>query len=195
MNYEQLSKQYQECGLLQLENYYDQAKVDQIERQLKEYIARIDPEIKDARVVYEAGSRRKIRNIFEMQENDEYFAGLASAPQMIDLIRALLNDEPISMGVELFAKPAKVGSEVPYHQDNAYFNLVPDDALTVWLALADATVENGCVRYLEGSHKLGNLPHRASGVKGNSMGLCEVPAGKWPEVCGSVKRGGILIHH
>jgi ectoine hydroxylase-related dioxygenase (phytanoyl-CoA dioxygenase family) len=35
----------------------------------------------------------------------------------------------------------------------------------------------------------------ASGVKGNSMRLAELPADVQPEVCGRVRRGGVLIHH
>ena len=69
-------------------------------------------------------------------------------PQLIELARAIFVDEPRLLSVELFGKPAGVGSEVPHHQDNAYFNLVPDQALTFWVALADATEENGCVHIL-----------------------------------------------
>ena len=84
---------------------------------------------------------------------------------------------------------------MPFHQDNAYFNLVPDHALTVWVALADVTEANGCVRYLKGTHKLGDLPHQPSGVKGNSMMLCELPPGPWREDCGLIRRGDAIIHH
>jgi ectoine hydroxylase-related dioxygenase (phytanoyl-CoA dioxygenase family) len=130
-----------------------------------------------------------------MEKYSEYFAALAQAPELLNLAEAVFNDEPVSMGVELFGKPARVGSVVPFHQDNAYFNLSPDDALTVWVALADVTEANGCVRYLERTHKLGNLPHRPSGVKGNSMMLCELPPGDWPETRGLIRRGDAIIHH
>ena len=180
-------------GLLIVAELFDPAKVVEIERELIRYIGQMDRRRSD--VVYEPGTDRKIRNVFHMHQDDEYFASLAREPRLLNLVKGILNDEPLLMTVELFAKPARVGSEVPYHQDNAYFNLTPDDALTVWLALADSIEENGCVRYLDGSHKLGNLPHRPSGVKGNSMGLCEVPSGSWREVAGVVRRGGAVIHH
>jgi ectoine hydroxylase-related dioxygenase (phytanoyl-CoA dioxygenase family) len=194
MDYRKLSDEFHERGFLIREDFFAPEKVAEIEAALGQYIARID-EASEAYVVYEPGPERKIRNIFEMEKFDPYFAQMALEPHLIELVKAIFNDEPISMGVELFGKPARVGSEVPYHQDNAYFNLEPDQALTVWIALADATEANGCVRYIEGSHKLGNLPHEPSGVKGNSQRLKELPQGAGPEVSGIVKRGGVLIHH
>jgi phytanoyl-CoA hydroxylase len=115
--------------------------------------------------------------------------------RFVGLARAIFNDDPVLVNVKLFANPAQVDSEVPYHQDNAYFTMNPDHAVTIWLALADATTENGCVRYVERSHKFGNLSHRPSGVKENSMRLCDVPPNAGGEVCGSILRGGVLIHH
>jgi ectoine hydroxylase-related dioxygenase (phytanoyl-CoA dioxygenase family) len=190
-----LAQQFHERGLLIIENFLDPAKVAEIERELHRYIAQIDPEEVAGHVVYEAGSAGNIRNIFHLHAADHYFAELAKFPRFHELARAIFRDEPVLMSVELFGKPARVGSEVPHHQDNAYFNLIPDDALTCWVALADATEENGCVRYIEGSHRFGNLPHEASGVKGNSMKLVKLPPTAGRELCGVVKRGGALIHH
>lgn len=195
MDFATLAKGYHDRGLLIVDEFFAAAKTAEIERELRRYIAEMNPEEMPGHVVYEAGAEKKIRNIFHLHAADPYFRELAMDSQLMELGRAIFDDEPVLMTVELFGKPARVGSEVPYHQDNAYFNLVPDDAFTCWLALADANEENGCVRYIEGSHKLGNLPHRASGVKGNSMGLDELPTGAGDEVCGIVPRGAALIHH
>lgn len=193
--YSELAQEFNERGYLIIEKFFSPEKIAEIDRELQRFIRQIDPAQSAGRVVYEPNTEGKIRNLFEMEKQDEYFSDLAAGPELITLAATIFDDEPVSMGVELFGKPARVGSEVPHHQDNAYFNLVPDQALTIWIALADATPDNGCVRYIEGSHKLGNLPHRASGVKGNSMRLTEMPADAGPEVCGVVRRGGALVHH
>ena len=198
MNLSRLSEELSERGLLVINEFFATAKVDEIEGALQNYIKqldRADPKSLQGHVVFESNGLRKIRNIFHLHNAAPYFDELAKSSVFVDLFRAIFNDDPVLMSVELFAKPARVGSEVPYHQDNAYFNLVPADAVTIWVALADATEFNGCVRYIEGSHKLGNLPHHASGVKGNSMRLSELPAEAGREVCGIVPRGGALIHH
>ncbi|MCZ7428742.1 phytanoyl-CoA dioxygenase family protein [Micromonospora sp. WMMA1949] len=63
----------------------------------------------------------------------------------------------------LWAKPAKVGSEKPWHQDMAF---APDgfhdryaNVVTAWIAVDPATTENGCLQFVPGSHRLGVLPH------------------------------------
>ena len=62
-------------------------------------------------------------------------------------------------------KPPEFGSAKPYHQDNAYFLCQPaDDVLTAWIALDDVDVDNGCLRYIDGSHRQGILPLRRGGV-------------------------------
>jgi ectoine hydroxylase-related dioxygenase (phytanoyl-CoA dioxygenase family) len=63
----------------------------------------------------------------------------------------------------LWAKPAKVGSEKPWHQDMAFapadFHSRYGNVLTAWIAVDPATVDNGCLQFVPGSHKLGVLPH------------------------------------
>lgn len=198
MDYSQLPTEIDERGLLIINSFFSAAKTDEIEAEVRRYIEKIgeaDAQSLKGHVVFEAGEERKIRNIFHIHKAAPYFDELARSSTFVDLFRALFNDEPVLMSVELFGKPARVGSEVPYHQDNAYFNLVPADAITIWVALAEATESNGCVRYIEGSHKYGNLPHHASGVKGNSMRLTDLPKDAGAEICGTVPRGGALIHH
>ena len=195
MDYNSLARDFHGRGLLILERLFAPDELDEIDAELQRYITHVDPSGHCERVVYEKGPGRKIRNLFDMDQHSEFFSALARTPNLLGLAEAIFGDRALLISVELFGKPAGVGSEVPYHQDNAYFNLAPDHALTCWIALADATQENGCVRYIDGSHKLGNLPHVPSGVKGNSMRLKALPPDAGPEVCGVVRRGGALIHH
>src|SRR5690606_4027317 len=79
-------------------------------------------------------------------------------------------------------------------QDNAYFCQDPPAMLTCWLAMDAVTTANGPVRYLRGSHQLGNLPHKPSGVKGNSMGVAEpIADGEWHTAL--LAPGDALFHH
>lgn len=58
-------------------------------------------------------------------------------------------------------KVAHVGAATPWHQDDAYVTR-PDDTpkLTIWIALQDTTVENGCMHYLAGHVGRPVVPHR-----------------------------------
>jgi len=59
---------------------------------------------------------------------------------------------------QLFCKPAKHGGVVAWHQDYSYWTRTkPMRHLTVWTGLDDATIKNGCLHYIPGSHKWGFL--------------------------------------
>ncbi|MBN8628907.1 MAG: phytanoyl-CoA dioxygenase family protein, partial [Planctomycetes bacterium] len=103
--------------------------------------------------------------------------------------------EPVLAAVETFNKPARVGSGVPYHQDNAYFCQTPPDMLTVWIAIDAVTEANGPVYFIPGSHRTGLLPTTPSGVRGNSIGLAEAPAVPLDQqLCGLLEPGDATIH-
>jgi len=56
-------------------------------------------------------------------------------------------------------KPPQVGTKTGWHQDfPAWPILEPADLVTAWVALDDATLENGCMRMVPGSHRWGVHP-------------------------------------
>ncbi|HMT06762.1 MAG TPA: phytanoyl-CoA dioxygenase family protein [Pyrinomonadaceae bacterium] len=60
---------------------------------------------------------------------------------------------------QIFAKPANDGGFVAWHQDHSYWTRTePITHLTCWIALDDATQDNGCVNYIPGSHRWPLLP-------------------------------------
>ncbi|WP_447040949.1 phytanoyl-CoA dioxygenase family protein [Streptomyces sp. DSM 118878] len=49
----------------------------------------------------------------------------------------------------------------PWHQDAAYWVDMPDRrAVSIWIAMDDASLDNGCMWYVQGSHKKPIRPHR-----------------------------------
>jgi ectoine hydroxylase-related dioxygenase (phytanoyl-CoA dioxygenase family) len=60
---------------------------------------------------------------------------------------------------QLFVKPARDGGVVAWHQDYSYWTRTrPLAHVTVWIALDDATLDNGCVHFVPGSHRWPLLP-------------------------------------
>ena len=60
---------------------------------------------------------------------------------------------------QLFVKPPERGGIVAWHQDYSYWTWTePMAHLSCWIPLDDATVDNGCLRYIPGSHRWGLLP-------------------------------------
>ena len=101
-----------------------------------------------------AASLRKMSHVAFV---DEVFEGHARNSRILDCIEALLGVADIKLYQDqLFMKPPKVGSRQAYHQDQPMgFDIEPADMVTCWAALDAATIENGCLWMLPGTHKLG----------------------------------------
>jgi hypothetical protein len=85
--------------------------------------------------------------------------GYGALPEILDMVEQLIGPDIILWASQIFAKPPAIGREVPWHQDGHYWPLRPLAAMTVWIALDDSTPENGCMRYIPGSHRSGILSH------------------------------------
>ncbi len=188
-----LAQAYAQDGVIRLRGLYSPEEVGRIRGELDRYIREVAPGLPEADVVYEADGV-SARNLWRMEQHDPFFRQLAESPRLQAFLAELLHGRPVLMGVETFNKPAKVGSGVPAHQDNAYFCQEPPDVLTVWVALDAATEANGPVYYVRGSHEAGTLPHKASGVKGNSMGI-DAPYDDADPFVGTLEPGDALVHH
>ena len=86
-----------------------------------------------------------------------------------------------------------------WHQDEAVITDDVDDLtmLTVWVAITDATEENGCMICVPGSHKRGDVAMHCPGSVATTSAEIFIP----PEIVGQktvampVKRGGVVLLH
>lgn len=101
-----------------------------------------------------------LRKISHMAWYDEVMLGHARDPRITDCVAALLGPDLKLYQDQLFMKPPRVGSRQKYHQDQPLgFHIEPPELMvTCWTALDDATLENGCLRVLPGTHRAGLLP-------------------------------------
>ena len=61
---------------------------------------------------------------------------------------------------QLVYKRPRTMNDFPWHQDNGYNFVMPQQYLTCWVALTDATLDNGCPRIAPGLHVQGTLLHK-----------------------------------
>ena len=89
---------------------------------------------------------------------DEVFAAHARNEKILDVVEALLGPDLKLYQDQLFMKPPRVGSRQRYHQDAPLgFHIDPPDMVTCWAALDDATIDNGCLWMLPGTHCYGYI--------------------------------------
>ena len=93
---------------------------------------------------------------------------LATHPKILDAVEGLIGPNILVYTSTWFIKEPESTAIAAWHQDATYFGLRPYLHVTAWLALTDATAENGCMEFLPGSHERGQLPHR-SGVVASSV--------------------------
>ena len=82
-----------------------------------------------------------------------------AGPLFRDLAHDLIGpDVRLYWDQAVYKKPEKPRS-FPWHQDNGYTYVEPQQYLTCWVALTDATIENGCPWVVRGLHRRGTLAH------------------------------------
>jgi len=100
---------------------------------------------------------------------------------------------------QLIAKPPRQAEAVfHWHQDMAYWIDTPDPrTASFWLALDDSTTENGCMRFVPGSHTEPDLrPHRPlTGDRSESHTLFTELNPKDPVRPAEIARGDCTVHH
>ena len=110
------------------------------------------------------------------------------------IARELLGPGCEPTGHHAILKPAGIGGATPWHQDEAYWDpRYAHHAVSIWLALQPSTHENGCMRFMAGSHRWSVLPHELISPAAHGLRL----AGALPDGAESpceLAAGGATVH-
>ena len=157
-------RQYQEDGYFLLENVFAPAEMDRVAALIEEYQRRHE-EALAARGGTEGISRAgEITFTDHLAEHDAEIAAFVKRPEFVAIATQLVGpDVDLYWNQSVFKQP-EGKREFPWHQDDGYTPVTPSPYLTLWLALNDATPENGCISVLPGSHKGGLAPHHPSPI-------------------------------
>lgn len=140
-----------------------------------------------------------IRKLNGFLEFDERLRGMCDDPRLIEALSGLMG-APATLfdnDGQAHLKPPKIGREKPWHQDHAYFNLpMGTPVVGVWIALDEATPENGCMHVIPGSHREGPVVH----FRRRDWQICDTDVQVNRCVAAVLKPGDLLffdglIHH
>ena len=124
------------------------------------------------------------------------FAEMARQARLVSLVESVIGSGVSVYFSQIFMKPPRGGGPKPVHQDNFYFG--PDNAdgvLTAWIALDDATTENGCLHFGNGSHRRPVLEHVAPADRPFDLHVPSETAAAQVMTPAEVPRGGVSFHH
>lgn len=170
--------------------------IDDVERWGEEVLAELPPE---QRLWYVDGgvkARTVLRKLDNPHHQREAVRRLAFEPHLVQMVEGLIGPGVSVHFSQMFFKPPEGGGPKPAHQDNYYFG--PDDPealVTAWIALDDATLENGCLYYAEGTHRGPVYPHVAPADEPFNLQLTAETLARHPATPAPVPRGGVSFHH
>ncbi len=133
-----------------------------------------------------------VRKLWYYVDYDERLKAMATHSKLIETLSRIMGQEPSLWADQALLKPPRIGREKPWHQDLAYFNLPPDTMVVgAWIALDEATAENGCMHVIPGSHRKGPVVH----FRRRDWQICDTDVAVAEDVIVPLKPGGCLLFH
>lgn len=194
----EIKQAFDRDGFVYLPGFLDAAQAAELRARLERYVSEVVPNIPAADKFYEnKAETTTLKQLMRMDEHDPYFRELISGGRFLELATLLLGGPVVSRGVEFFNKPPQVGMPTPPHQDGYYFMIEPNEAATFWIAIDEVDAENGCLRYVRGSHRRGIRPHSRTQTLGFSQGIVDYgkPEDVDNELAFNAHPGDVLVHH
>ena len=141
----------------EIEGYYDEGYMNYgrilTDDELAEVRAYVD------KLIASLPPGKRSENINMPHTNDRFLLKLCSHERILDTIEQFIGPNIALFASHIISKRQGDGLPLPWHQDAAYWALEPMKVMTLWLAIDDSTVENGCMRVIPGSHKWGLIQH------------------------------------
>lgn len=139
-----------------------------------------------------------VRRLMSFVQQDSRLAAVAQDPALLSTVRRLLGTDDVRLIQDMaLLKPPGGGREKPWHQDKAFFDLdLEAPVVGVWIALDEATVANGCMHVIRGSHREGPVPH----FNRRDWQICDTDVRTVDDVAVPLPSGGALffdghLHH
>lgn len=123
------------------------------------------------------------------------FRQAVAHPTLVAALKQIIGEQVVFMNDKLVFKDASVDFGSPWHQDYPYWK--GSHKISVWIALDDASPENGCLRVVPGSHLLGAVRHDGDASDGlgfqNRLGDADINEQDIVDLAAS--RGDAIIFH
>ncbi|MGH3317893.1 MAG: phytanoyl-CoA dioxygenase family protein [Nocardioidaceae bacterium] len=195
LNAEQV-QHYHEHGYLQIDALTSADEVEQLQG-IYDRLFETGADVDDRDRIELAGDKDGPPALPQILNPDHY------APELLETVayrnaqrvaRSLLGDEVRPTGMHAIRKPPRDGAETPWHQDEAYWSpAVEHRALSIWMPLQPATLDNGCMQFVPGSHALEVQPHRLINPDSHGLVATDPAAGESPVAC-PLPPGGATVH-
>lgn len=156
-SHETIFTQYSNDGFVVVNEVLSAHELETLRKRMTEIADGRVPSFPAENIEFEPGASVP-RKINQCAQHDEIFLTHAANSRILDVVEMLIGPDIKLFGSQCFMKPPG-GLEKPYHQDSAYFTIDPPEIVTCWTAIDDATIDNGCLWVIPGSHRGKLLDH------------------------------------
>ena len=142
-----LKTAFERDGYVIVEDVFTREEVAAAKDEVRRILAKVRTKDKD-------GNAPKDNGVFVgLTLNSECFKKMNADPRMVDVLEQVVGPNLEFWSDKIVYKSAGVDFGSPWHQDWTYWKGAAK--FSVWVALDDATPENGCMEVVPGSHRLG----------------------------------------
>ncbi len=196
MSFEAEKLSYDQNGFVIVRQLLSPADFAELKTNLDRYVREVVPTLPDADAFYQDRARPETLKQLQRMGVDPYFRDYVQNAKWTALAQALVGEPVHADQPEWFNKPPGTNHVTPPHQDNYYFCLAPSNVVTIWMALDEVDPENGCLRYVSGSHLRGFRTHAKSKILGFSQGITDyTPDDFTREIAVPLQPGDVVAHH
>jgi len=146
-------------GFCVLDRVFASSEMDRLAGAIEAYQAKHEQAIRERGGSEGISRASEITFTSHLAEQDAEIMRFCRRPELLEIAAAFLGDDVDLYWNQSVYKMPEGEKEFPWHQDDGYTPVSPSPYLTLWIAITDATPENGCISALPGSHKRGLLPH------------------------------------
>lgn len=191
---------YRRDGHLTVPDVFDKRLVDEIVTDIhawgESFLAELPQEQRAWYIDGGVTSRTVLRKLDNPHAYRDSIVALSRDPKLVSIIESVLGPGVSVYFSQIFFKPPEGGGPKPAHQDNYYFG--PSDlegVLTAWVALDEATIENGCMFFGEGTNKGPVYDHIAPPGEPYNLQLEPEVLARQKMTPAPVPKGGVSLHH
>jgi ectoine hydroxylase-related dioxygenase (phytanoyl-CoA dioxygenase family) len=191
---------YRHQGHLTVNGVFAPQQMDMVIRDIEQwgetFLAELPPEKRAWFIDGGVSARTVLRKLDNPHFHRDAVQTLARDPKLVGLVERFLGKGVSVYFSQIFFKPPEGGGPKPAHQDNFYFG--PTDiegVVTAWIALDDATLENGCLYFGDGTNQGPVYPHFAPENEPFNLQLPAAVLEKQPMQPAPVRKGGVSFHH
>jgi phytanoyl-CoA hydroxylase len=195
-------EQYQRDGVLVYRGFMTRTEVDMLLADITEAIGKMGTSVVADNKAF--GDVPKADdyygNVFLQRVNmwkvSEPIKGIFLGPALGEMVSRLAGVDGMRVWHDQTLQKLPWANPTAWHLDNPYWSFYSRQAISIWIALDDATLENGCMSYLPGTHRTAEFT-RNTGI-GHDFGKLFIAYPEWAGMTplfATMKRGDCGFHN